>query len=252
MMSHQCHINYRRETVLLYQSPEGYCYNSDSIFLYDFICGFSPKGRLLDIGCGVGILSLLLGRDFDLEITAVDKQPSMLSYAAHNFRIHDIGAETVGCDIATYAPSKHFDFVISNPPFYDSSVTQSQNSHLNAARYAQHMPIEVLVQAAKRVLTPRGYFLLCYDAKQVDLLLAHLKEAKINPEVLRFVHPKSDREAKIVLVAARAGSKSMTKVLPPLVVFDENSHYLPEPKRAFERANTHSIKAKRDEEESSV
>jgi len=229
--------------VFLYQPSEGYRYNSDSIFLYDFIASFSPRGRLLDIGCGVGILSLLLSRDFAVEATIVDKQESMLTYAKHNFEINRLQAEAHLGDIAVFESEKGFDFVISNPPFYDSRVTQSENRHLNIARYAHHMPIEILTGAAKRLLAPRGYFIFCYDAKQIDTVLYALREAKLNPEMLRFVHSKGDREAKIVLISARAGSRSMTKILPPLIVFDQKSNYLEEPRRAFEKAATHSIKA---------
>ena len=231
--------------MFLYQPAEGYRYNSDSIFLYDFISTFTPKGRLLDIGCGVGIISLLLCRDFKPETVIIDKQESMLSYAKHNFEINHLKAEAHLGDIAAFEDEEKFDFIISNPPFYDSSVTQSENMHLNTARYSHHMPIEVLVSAAKRLLKPRGYFIFCYDAKQIDIVLHQLKEMKLNPKVLRFVHSKIDREAKIVLIAARANSKSMTKVMAPLIVFDEESKYQVDASKAFKKAGTHSIKANR-------
>jgi tRNA1(Val) A37 N6-methylase TrmN6 len=231
--------------VFLYQPVEGYRYNSDSIFLYDFISTLKPKGRLLDIGCGVGIISLLLSRDYNLDTTIIDKQESMLTYAKHNFEINGLDTEVLLGDIAVFENEEKFDFIVSNPPFYDSSVTQSENEHINIARYSHHMPIEVLISAVKRLLKPRGYFVFCYDAKQVDIVLQRLKEAKINPEILRFVHPKADREAKIVLIAARDSSKSMTKVMAPLIVFDSSSQYLEDANRAFEKAGTHSIKASR-------
>ena len=44
--------------MLLYQPQEGYCYNSDSIFLYDFISSFNPRGRMLDVGAGCGVVGL--------------------------------------------------------------------------------------------------------------------------------------------------------------------------------------------------
>jgi tRNA1(Val) A37 N6-methylase TrmN6 len=69
-----------------------------------------------------------------------------------------------------------------------------------------------------------------------------LKINGINPEKVQFLHSKLDRESKLVMIAARMNSKSMTQVLPPFVVFDEKSRYLPPAMRAFERANTHSIK----------
>ena len=80
--------------MFLYQPTSGYCYNSDSIFLYDFISGFQPKGSLLDVGCGVGIISLLLSRDFSVKTTIVDKQQKMLDYAVHNFHLNKLEVQS--------------------------------------------------------------------------------------------------------------------------------------------------------------
>jgi len=229
--------------MFLYQPTSGYCYNSDSIFLYDFISSFKPKGKLLDVGCGVGIVSLLISRDFVLETSIIDKQESMLAYAQHNFTLNGISATAYLEDFISFEPSETFDVVVSNPPFYDSRVTQSENTHLNIARYAHHLPFDTFAKKVKKVLKPRGWFIFCYDAKQIDILLRDLKDNNLNPEVIQFVHSKIDRESKLVMIAARMNSKSMTKVLPPFIVFDEESRYQKAALLAFERANTHSIKA---------
>ena len=226
----------------LYQPTKGYAYNSDSIFLYDFISGFHPKGSLLDVGCGVGIVSLLLSRDFNISTTIIDKQKSMLMYAKHNYKINNLEVDACLGDFIEFSEEKKFDFVVSNPPFYDSAVIQSENEHLNIARYAHHLPILEFIAKVKKVLRPRGRFIFCYDAKQIDRLLFALKENKINPEVLRFVHSKIDRESKLVMISARMNSKSLTKIMPPLIVFDEQSAYLKEPREAFLKAKTQSIK----------
>jgi tRNA1(Val) A37 N6-methylase TrmN6 len=232
--------------MFLYQPPSGYCYNSDSIFLYDFISGFQPKGSLLDVGCGVGILSLLLTRDFGLQTSIIDKQEKMLAYATHNFRLNGLEVTPYLGDFLSLKTEARFDTIISNPPFYDPRVTQSEDTHLNIARYAHHLPIEGLIRRVKTFLKPKGWFIFCYDAKQIDLLMHQLRSYGINPEVIRFVHSKIDRESKLVMIAARNNTKSMTKVLPPLIVFDEQSNYLPEAMRAFEKAGTHSIKGEMD------
>jgi len=226
----------------LYQPTNGYAYNSDSIFLYDFISKFQPKGSLLDVGCGVGIVSLLLSRDFNISTTIIDKQKSMLKYAEHNYKINNLKVDSYLGDFIEFSENKRFDFVVSNPPFYDSAVVQSENEHLNIARYAHHLPILEFIANVKRVLKPRGRFIFCYDAKQIDRLLHALKENKINPEVLRFVHSKIDRESKLVMISARMNSKSLTKIMPPLIVFDSNSNYQKESKEAFLKAKTQSIK----------
>ncbi len=207
--------------MFLYQPTSGYCYNSDSIFLYQFISTFKPKGSLLDVGCGVGIISLLLSR---------------------NYLLNSLKVKSNLGDFTDFQTQDRYDFIISNPPFYDSSVTQSKNSHLNIARYAHHLPIDKFIKRVKTFLKPKGWFVFCYDAKQIDLLLYYLRLNAINPEKIEFVYSKIDRESKLVMIGARNNSKSMTQVLPPFVVFDENSIYTQKAENAFKKANTNSIK----------
>ncbi|WP_309499025.1 methyltransferase [Sulfurovum sp.] len=228
--------------MFLYQPTSGYCYNSDSIFLYTFISMFKPKGKLLDVGCGVGILSLLLSRDFNIETSIIDKQKKMLDYAQHNFFLNSLEVNSYLGDFTQFESAQKFDYIISNPPFYDSRVVQSENTHLNIARYAHHLPIEDFIRKVKKLLKPRGYFIFCYDAKQVDLLLYYLTLYGINVETMQFVHSKIDRESKLVMIAARMGSKSMTQILPPFVVFNDEGIYAERAIKAFEKANTNSIK----------
>ena len=228
--------------MFLYQPTSGYNYNSDSIFLYDFISSLKPKGRVLDIGCGVGIISLLLARDFDIKVTAIDKQARAVEFAKRNFALNNIEADVYEMDITKELPDGEFDYIVSNPPFYAPSVQQSRDESINISRYSHHLPIDLLVLAVKRLLKPRGYFIFCYDAKQSDTLLQKLREAKLNPELIRYLHPKIDRDAKTVMISARKNSNAMLRVSPPLIVFDDNGKYHKEAKRAFIRANTHSIK----------
>jgi tRNA1(Val) A37 N6-methylase TrmN6 len=98
------------------------------------------------------------------------------------------------------------------------------------------------MKRVKTFLKPKGWFIFCYDARHIDTLLHHLKINSINPEKIQFVHSKIDRESKLVMIAARNNSRSMTQILPPFVVFDNKSIYMPKAQEAFKRANTNSIK----------
>lgn len=229
--------------MFLYQPTSGYCYNSDSIFLYQFISAFKPKGKLLDVGCGVGIISLLLSRDFNIETSIIDKQETMLTYAKHNYALNGLEVNSYLGDFTTeFHTQERYDFIISNPPFYDSNTKQSEDTHLNIARYAHHLPIEQFMKRVKTFLKPKGWFIFCYDARHVDSLLYHLRLNGINPEQIQFVHSKLDRESKLVMIAARNNSKSATKILPPYIVFDDVNVYRPKAQEALDKAETQSIK----------
>ena len=231
----------------LYQPSSGYCFNSDSIFLYHFAGKFIPlknrkKLHILDVGCGVGVVGLLLQREFQTKLTGIDKQKSNLFYAQKNADINNLEYTTIEADFCSYSFDKHYDIIVSNPPFYDSSVIQSSDEHLNISRYNHHLPLKALIAKVAKVLKPQGRFIFCYDAKQCDSLIVELKKHKLNIEALQFVHSKLQNGAKLVFICARSQSKSLTQVLPPFIVFDSDSNYNQEAKQAFAKAQTHSIK----------
>ncbi len=190
----------------------------------------------------MGIISLLLTRDFDTDTTIVDKQRIMLDYAVRNFSLNGIKVQVFHSDFTQINIDERFDYIVSNPPFYGSDSTQSDDNHINIARYAHHLPVESFIEKSKSLLKPRGWLIFCYDARYIDQLMYHLKNKGINPEQLQFVHSKIDRESKLVMIAARNNSRSQTKILPPMIVFDRNSIYTPEAQKAFDMAATHSIK----------
>ncbi|MBF7048796.1 methyltransferase, partial [Campylobacter volucris] len=48
----------------LFQYPKGYRYNNDSLLLFDFLSKQNLQGNVLDIGCGCGIIGLLIKQKF--------------------------------------------------------------------------------------------------------------------------------------------------------------------------------------------
>ena len=227
--------------MLFYQPADGYCFNSDSIFLYDFAVRFRPKGDLLDVGAGVGILGLLFARDFNVRVTLVEKQSKMAELARINARINGLEAAIVEDDFLKYPFEKQFDTILSNPPFYPDEVVQSPDDHIHACRYNLHLPIDDFFQKVKKIIKPRGRFIFCYDPTQITALLSALERVGLKAEEIRFVHPKVDRPAKLVLIAARNQSRARQRILPPLIVHDEIG-YTPEAAEAFQKARTHTIK----------
>lgn len=225
----------------IYQPLSGYCFNSDTLFLYDFISQFSPSKSLLEVGSGSGVLGLLLARDFQIHLTQVEKQELFFNYTKKNAEVNKIENELFHSDFLKFQTEKKFDFIVSNPPFYHGGVCKSDDIVRHTARYNEHLPIDAFVEKVSKMLTPRGRFIFCYDPLVLPQLMTALQLNKFKIEDIRFVYPKEGKMASLVMIHARKGSKSMMKTHPPLYSF-VGDVFSDEAKKIYAKTSTHSIK----------
>lgn len=226
----------------LYQPESGYCYNSDSLFLYDFIDSFNPKGRVLDVGAGCGIVGLLVARDNKkVSLEAVEKQEVFVKYAKKNAQENEIEYKLYESDFLELAFEDKYDYIISNPPFYPEGAKKSEDEMLINARYNTSLPMASFFKKVSSILKPHSHFVFCYDATQFGLICSELEKVKMRVVDVQFVHPKVDKAASLVLVHARNGSKSMVKIWPPFFS-SVDGEYSKKAQEIFTKANTESIK----------
>lgn len=228
--------------MIIYQPLHGYCYNSDTIFLYDFISQFPIRGEVLDVGTGSGILAILIARDFKkAKVNAIEIQENFIQYAKINAKVNKKDINIYFGDFLHFAFEKKFDFIITNPPFYHKDVLRSKNKMLDIARYSAHLPLEQFLLKANRILKPKGALIFCYDAKQIQDIIYKLTIYKFTIEKIRYIHPKKEKGATLVMIYAKKSSNSLTNTLSPLIVF-ENGKYRSEVENIFKKVGVHSIK----------
>ena len=233
--------------MVLYQPLDGYCYNSDTHFLFNFIFenlkSFkNVNGELLDIGSGSGILGLLVAREYKrLKLNQIEIQEVFQFLSIKNANTNNINTNMNKGSFLDFEFDKKFDICVSNPPFYHSNVIKSENEILKIARYNDSLPLEDFISKVSKILKDSGKFFFCYDVKQINEILLLLNKYKLNVESLQFVHPNDKKDATLILVYARKNSKSLTKIINPLVVF-ENNEFTKEVQKIYEKSSTHSIK----------
>lgn len=228
--------------MLLYQPESGYCYNSDSLLLYNFISSFKPCGDMLDVGAGCGIIGLLVARDNKkVNIEAIEKQDIFVSYATHNARVNNINYKIDLGDMLTHQFDKKYDYIVSNPPFYHSKSTKSKDEMLFNARYNVNLPINDFFKKVSQLLKPKSHFIFCYDAIYFAEICVELAKVKMKVVDLQFVHPKINRVASLVLIHARNGSNSLMKIHEPFISF-VNDKISKKAQGIYKKANTQSIK----------
>ncbi|UOR69321.1 tRNA1(Val) (adenine(37)-N6)-methyltransferase [Helicobacter pylori] len=233
-----------RKLLRLYQPLNAYSYNSDSLFLYDFSRPFiKNSGAILDIGSGCGVLGLLCARDNPLAIVHLVEKDSKMAFCSQKNALKFPNAQVFESDFLDFTPPILYDAIVCNPPFYALGSIKSKNK--GHARHQSELDFASLVVKVKKCLKPKGYFIFCYEALSLCLVIESLKSAKLTLETLRFVQSFKDKNAHLMLGLARNNSKSVLKVLPPLITHNSKnqSDNTKEVLSIYQICNTYSIKA---------
>ena len=181
--------------------------------------------RVCDLGCGTGLLGLLLlQRQNELQVTGLDIQPEAIALAekaaAENgltdrltFHAHDLR------QAKELFPTGSFDLVVCNPPYYSPQRGRTaEQDAIRTARSEVSCTLEDVVQAAAYLLRWGGSFCIVHKPERLTDLLCTLRDAALEPKRLRFVSKTAERAPSLVLLEARRGGKPGLTAEPPLVL----------------------------------
>ncbi len=115
--------------------------------------------EILDIGSGTGLLVLMLAQKHSSNFQGIEIDSTCFQQLKENVvnsKWSDRVELTEG-DIRNFCSEKRFDFIISNPPFYEKSLT-SPSAGSNLARHSSHLTLEELLTSIDRNLSTSGSF----------------------------------------------------------------------------------------------
>lgn len=88
----------------------------DSVMVRDVVIGRAvgelEPGDALDLGCGIGLNTLMLARQ-GWRATGIDISPGAIRLATETARNENIDARFIQADILTWEPDRHYDLVIA-------------------------------------------------------------------------------------------------------------------------------------------
>lgn len=107
------------------------------------------KGQVLDVGCGSGILSTVIGKlNPDVDLTLSDVSSAALASSNATLAANQLKGTVVASDVFSNLTDKYH-LIISNPPFHDGKETS-------------YTAVNTLIKEAKKHLKLNGY--LCIVA----------------------------------------------------------------------------------------
>ena len=139
---------------------------TDSVLLGAWTPVVQPS-RILDIGAGTGVLSLMMAQRFSSAyICAVECNTVAAEECQENICLSPwpyIQVKTL--DIRDFHDKEKYDLIISNPPFF-SEKTLAPNSARAQARSSEHLPFSHLLYCVAGLLSPTGKFSVVIPYKE--------------------------------------------------------------------------------------
>ncbi|HWJ90571.1 MAG TPA: methyltransferase, partial [Flavisolibacter sp.] len=126
--------------------------------------------KVLDIGSGSGLLSLMLSQKNAVAIDAVEIEPDAAQQARENIQASQWRdrIEVFNEDIVSFEGSG-YDYIITNPPFYENELSSSRPEK-NLAHHSAALSLMTLVNTIKEKLKSTGTFFILFPFKRAEEL----------------------------------------------------------------------------------
>lgn len=204
------------------QPRSGYRFNVDSLWLAAFAAAGRRVRSLLDLGAGVGVVTLATHHFAGVgRAVLVERDARLSRLCAKNLARAGLDARVLCLDLGAGrhdALGPGAELVLSNPPFFEPGERRPASGGREPARAGALGPF---VRAAARALgSPRARAAFVYPARSLQRLLCLSHDAGLVPKRLRFVHPFACEPARIALVELRRARPGGLVVEPPIVEWE--------------------------------
>lgn len=126
--------------------------------------------NILDIGTGTGLLSLMLAqKNTHAIIDAVEIDTDAAQQAISNINISNFknSITVYNTPIQNFESNKLYDFIISNPPFFENDL-KSEKTNRNIALHSTTLDLKELINSIKCHLNSHGYFAILLPTHRVE------------------------------------------------------------------------------------
>lgn len=214
------------------QNKKFFCFGIDAVLLSHFAKDIKEGAKVVDLCTGNGIVAILLeaktkaekiyGIEIQSEVADMAKRSIMMNGQAE--RIEIINADLKKLDIIFEKES--IDAITVNPPYKKTgSGIINEFDTKTISRHEVLCTLEDIIEKSKKVLKTGGAFYMINRVERLVDCLSVMREYKIEPKRIRFIHPSSDKAPNLFLVEGRKGGKQFLKIDDPIYVYDKDGNY---------------------------
>lgn len=216
------------------QNTDGFCFGMDAVLLSSF-CEIRKNATIVDLGTGTGIIPLLIwGKNQVKKIYGIEIQEEVAQMAKRTVEMNNLedSIQIINMDLNN-APEKLginiFDTIISNPPYMlqGGGIINPEDKKA-ISRHEITCTLEDVIRTGSRLLKHNGSFFMVHRPHRIVDIFCLLREYKLEPKKIRFVHPKVEDKPNLVLIKSVKASKPELKFEKPLYVYNDDGTYTEE------------------------
>ena len=223
------------------QDNEMFNFSLDSVLLPNFVTINKKITSILDIGTGNAPIPLILSTKTEAKIIGVELQREIFKQAKQSVEINNLEdrIEIINSDIKEIYQdfeTESFDVITCNPPFFEVSENSNlnKNEYKTIARHEIHLNLDDILMIAKKLLKNNGVIALVHRPERLVQIIETMKKYNIEPKKIRFVYPKKNKAANILLIEGKKNGNSGLKIMPPLYSHNDSGDYTEEIRKYFE------------------
>ena len=230
------------DNLKIVQNKNYFNFSLESVVLPRFCEIKKGKIQIMDLCTGNAPIPLILSTQTDNNIIGVEIQKDIYELAIESVRINKLENRISILnmnikDIFNKFETDTFDLITCNPPYFKVNEFSNLNNNeiKSIARHEILITLEEIVEISKKLLKNGGSLVIVHRASRFPELLSILNKNNLEPKRVRFLHPKREQNANLVLVDAKKNGKPGLKVLPSLICHSEDGSYSDEILKMFER-----------------
>ncbi len=211
----------------LIQHRRGYRFSLDPVLLAHFAT-IKPHEVVLDMGCGCGVIALLLAQMYvDIEVLGVEIQAAQAQRAWRSVCLNALEERIriENTDVCQWIPTPPvvFDRVVCNPPFRSPRNGRiSAGDERSISRHEICGTLEDFIRAAARLMRSGGTLSMVHLPERLVDIVSVMRTCGLEPKRVRMVHSRRGEQARLLLIEARRGAGQGMVVESPLYVYADD------------------------------
>ena len=162
-------------------------------------------GKILEVGTGTGVISLILAQRSKTQITAIDIHQASVWEARASFKESPWSDRLKALMISfqLYAAQGNpvrYDLIISNPPFFENDL-KSPDKNRNLARHNDNLSYRDFLLASRYFISESGKLFLILPVSEAKIFIEEAKNYGFYLQKIIKIKPKPEKEANRLILS---------------------------------------------------